>query len=91
MKRLKPTTQFDFTNEDLQFVIELAKVGHVHLLSNQVSLISIKEYDETASLEFKDIMGKEKCAGLQLPANWVIEWVGSSKNRLSITFGVKKT
>lgn len=90
MKKLKPGTSYDFNEADLQFVVELAKVGHVHLLSNQVSLITTREYDENASMEFKDIMSEEKCDGLRLPHNWCIEWIGSSKKGISITFGVKK-
>lgn len=88
--KLKPSTTFDFTDDDLLFVIELAKVGHVSLLSNQVSLISKPGYSETNNLNFKDSMGKYKCNGLQLPANWCIEWIGVNNNILHVTFGVKK-
>jgi hypothetical protein len=35
MNKLKPGTSYDFNEADLQFVLELAKVGHVHLLSNK--------------------------------------------------------
>lgn len=88
--KLKPSTTYDFTKEDYDFVIELAKVGHVSLLSNQVSLISKPGYSDSGSLDFKDNMGGKKCPGLQLPANWCIEWVGVNNNILHVTFGVKK-
>lgn len=29
--KLKPLTSYDFSKADLEFVLELAKVGHVHL------------------------------------------------------------
>jgi hypothetical protein len=41
-------------------------------------------------MSFTDIMSQEKCDGLRLPHNWCIEWIGSSKKGLTITFGVKK-
>lgn len=90
MKKLKPGTSYDFSEADLRFVIELAKVGHVHLLSKQVSLTKESGYDESASINFTDIINKEKCDGLQLPSNWVIEWIGCSKKGVCVTFGVKK-
>lgn len=90
MEKLKPSTNYSFNENDLKFVVELAKVGHVHLLSNQVSLITTNDYSEGAAMDFKDSMNEEKCDGLRLPHNWCIEWIGSSKSKLHITFGVKK-
>lgn len=90
MEKLKPSTNYSFNENDLKFVVELAKVGHVHLLSNQVSLITTNDYSEGAAMDFKDSMNEEKCDGLRLPQNWCIEWIGSSKSKLHITFGIKK-
>lgn len=92
--KLKPSTSYEFSKSDLEFVLELAKVGHVHLLSNQVSLVSIKETGQSSSsLSFKEWTGSDesnKCDGMQLPSNWVIEYIGASDNKLHVTFGVKK-
>lgn len=84
---LKPHTVYGFSTSDLEFVLEIAKVGHVHLLSNQVSLLtdqtfSFKEYGEEES---------KKCDGLKIPDNWAIEHIGKKDNYLYITFGVKKS
>lgn len=87
MKKLRPSTNYSFTREDLDFVLELAKVASVHLLSNQVSLMKRANYDENASLTFNDT--REKCFGLQLPENWFIEWIGFSKGCLNMTFAVR--
>jgi hypothetical protein len=88
--KLKPNTSYDFSKEDYEFVIELAKVGHVHLLSNQVALITEPGYSESSSLTFKDNMGDRKSPGLVLPPNWCIEWIGGSEKSLRVIFGVKK-
>jgi len=91
MNQLKPTTGYHFSEADLKFVLELAKVGSVHLLSSQVSLTSRKE-SSTLNLTFKDYGGTEgkSCDGLKLPDNWVIENIYSSGDVLSVLFGVKK-
>lgn len=87
--KLKPNTTYRFSESDLKFVCELAKVGHVHLLSEQVSLITIATSGDL-SLSFKDYgtEGRE-CLGLKMPDNWVIEWVGAGDKFLKVTFGVK--
>ena len=87
MINLKPTTSFTFTKDDLDYVLQLAKVGHVNLLSSQVSLIT-----KDKSFNFKvynDDKNKE-CKGLTMPSNWCIEFIGTSENFICITFGVKK-
>jgi hypothetical protein len=85
--KLKPTTRYTFSPADLEFVLELAKVGHVHLLSSQVSLTGF----DGKWFSFKDFGDSHTtCNGLQLPPNWVIEWVGFSGDIIKITFGVAK-
>lgn len=87
--KLKPNTSYRFSESDLKFVCELAKVGHVHILSEQVSLMSQSVSGDT-SLSFKDYgTGDRECLGLSLPDNWVIEWIGASDKFLKVTFGVK--
>lgn len=98
---LKPTTSYDFSKEDLAFVLELAKVGHVHLLSNQVLLIEVNEpsHHSSSSLTFKEYGGTDnkKCDGLVLPSNWVIEHISGIGHHqicgvqsIQITFGIKR-
>lgn len=89
MIKLKPNTTYTHSQADLQFVLELAKVGHVHLLSSQVSLISEKRNSE---ISFKDwgSVGEKECKGLKIPENWHIEYIGIVDEALHITFGVSK-
>lgn len=96
--KLKPTTSYDFTKADLEFVLELAKVGHVHLLSSQVSLCVFKDYDNSIGFSFVDYTGNEKCNGLTLPSNWTIESIYATGHhqitgvqKLSITFKVTRS
>lgn len=81
---LKPNTSYDFSDEDLLFVIQLAKVGSVHTLSSQVVLTS------KTSIEFKENVGEHKCPGLRLPENWVIEYISAHEEQVHITFKVGK-
>ncbi len=90
--KLKPNTTYSFSKSDLEFVCELAKVGHVHLLSDQVSVIQ-HNASGGANISFKEYGGggDKQCFGLKLPDNWVIEWIGCDAEckYLKITFGVK--
>ena len=97
--KLKPTTSYDFSKSDLDFVLEIAKVGHVHLLSNQVSLVVFKEHDSSIGMTFMDYGGGDdkKCIGLQLPDNWYLENIYAQGHhelkgvlKLSLTFKVLK-
>jgi hypothetical protein len=86
--KLNPNTDYCFSEADYAFCIELAKVGHVHLLSCQVSLTS------KGGISFIERVGEKKVAGLTLPDNWCIEYIGSSPvdqhhAGITITFGVK--
>jgi len=87
MEKLKKNTKYDFNENDYLFMRELMKVGYVHTLSSQVSLLSrdkvieFKEFGDTESL---------RTNGLVLPENWCIEYIGSADNFLKITFGVSK-
>lgn len=85
--KLNPSTTYSFLKEDLDFVLELAKVGHVHLLSDQVTLLSEKN-----GLSFKTYGNDSEkgCDGLKLPDNWFIEGIYTKgEQSLSITFRVK--
>jgi hypothetical protein len=87
---LKPTTNYRFSESDLQFVLELAKCGHVHLLSNQVSMIDVRSSGNRPNFTFKEygITDMVGCEGLKMPENWVIEGIYTDDNSLNITFGV---
>jgi hypothetical protein len=82
MQELSTSIEYSLTQKDKMFAMELAKIGHVHLLSNQVSL---KSKD---SIQFKDYLDGVK--GLILPDNWVIEYIGYSDGMVHMTFGVHK-
>jgi hypothetical protein len=86
MYKLKPNTSYDFSEADLQFAMELAKVGFVNLSSSQVTLRSSK------GLQFKDYGSDDKCEGLVLPPNWAIESIYHSEESKSVgvLFSVKK-
>ena len=84
--KLQTKTDYIFSKEDLDFVLELAKVGGVNLLSSQVRLISEKE-----GFSFKEYHNDGGgCDGLKIPENWVIEFIGRKGENTAITFGVKK-
>ncbi len=82
---LKKNTTYRLSKADKEFAMELAKIGHVHFLSDQVTLKAMSE----KSLSFKEY-GEKSCDGLVLPENWVIEFVGVVNGGVSITFGIKK-
>ena len=90
MQNLKPKTQYHFSKEDLEFIIELVKVGYVHMLSSQVTLHSRK------CIQFKEFSGdNDGCDGLKLPENWIVEGIygepiGQYDADVKITFGIKK-
>jgi len=93
MKNLKPSTDYRLTEADWRFVCELAKVGYVHVLTNQVSLIAETTGRKDAhSISFVEYGGGDenrRCQGLKLPDHWLIEHISSSSERLSITFFIK--
>lgn len=82
---LNVKTTYRFSEADLKFAIELAKIGDVHLLSDQVTL---KSHDNKSNLSFKEY-GDNGSDGLQIPANWFIEWIGSKGDIVNVTFGIK--
>lgn len=87
---LKPSTDYHFSEYDKAFAMELAKIGHVHFLSNQVILKAWPTSNGgTSQLNFVEY-GDKGCVGLVLPSNWAIEWIGSDVNHLSVTFGVTR-
>ena len=90
--RLKPTTTYSYSKADLDFCTELMKIGHVHIMSSQVVMKVLKESHSSAiSFSFKEFASEGKgCDGLKLPDNWVVEYIFSDGNQLSITFGVHK-
>lgn len=84
--KFKPSTSYRFTKEDMDFVLELSKIGYVKLLSCQVSLVS-----DDKGLSFKEWSSSDeslRCDGLSLPDNWVIEGIWFRENGISVTFGV---
>lgn len=86
--RLKPSTSYTFTEADLEFVLELSKVGHVHLLSSQVELYLGKDIGSNG-VSFVDGYGSDsKCPGLTLPSGWVIEGIWYREKGVSVTFRV---
>ncbi len=84
--KLKPNTRYRLSEADKAFVLELAKVGHVNLLTHQVSLRSSKKYGGSG-LSFKET-GGNGCPGLVIPKNWVIEYIGTDDDILHVTFGI---
>lgn len=91
--KLKPGTSYGFTPEDYEFILELTKVGAVHILSHQVQLLDInvgKTNTPTGhGFGFKDVsQSKNPCNGLTLPDGWVIENIYTMDCGTSITFGV---
>lgn len=85
--KLKPSVRYSFSKEDLEFALELAKVGQICLLSSQVCLQSTKN----APILFTDSAGETVCDGLQLPSNWLIEGIYQDDQYISVTFGVRKS
>ena len=84
---LRPTTTYDLTEADKAFCFELSKVGYVHLLSNQVVLMSDKD-----GVSFKTYSPDDEkcCEGLSLPSNWVVESIYARDDKIQVTFGVNK-
>ena len=71
---------YNFTQEDLDFAIQLAKIGNVHLYSSQVKLSS----HNTSALNFKESFP----AGIKFPKNWGIEYMNGNERGISVTFNV---
>ncbi len=91
--KFKSGTSYDFQKEDYDFILELSKVGYVHLLSNQVSFLDEKAgRRESHGFAFKNysVIDNEVCDGFKLPENWLIEHISSDENKLSITFKVMR-
>lgn len=72
-------TVYHFSKSDLDFILSLAKIGHVHMLSSQVILT-----DSGRGISPKNIIGQS----LKLPENWRIEWVSASNDKVNITFEI---
>lgn len=89
--KLKPSTEYRYSDKDMLFIQELMKVGYVRILSQQVVLIDEKVgRNESHNFLFKDYgNGNNKVDGLTLPDNWCIESITSNDNQCRITFGVK--
>jgi hypothetical protein len=87
---LKPSCSYTFNKEDLAFVLELAKVGHVHLLSSQVTLTSYGDSNRFG-FTFKEFGNEVECIGLKMPDNWCIEGIYCREYQMAITFGVEKS
>lgn len=85
MVKLRPSLSQIFTHADYEFCKELMKVGHVHTLSHQVELIHNKAY-----LSFADNVGDNKCEGLKLPDNWLIESVSGCEGQVRMLFRIRK-
>lgn len=67
---LKPNTNYELNAEDINFSVQLAKVGSVHFLSSQVILTAA----EGKGLKFHECNSSGViCEGLKLPDSWIIE------------------
>ncbi len=88
MQKLNPNCTYTFSEDDLKFVLELAKVGFVNLSSSQVVLVT---RGSDKSINFKTHGGTQECLGLILPDNWVIEYISATDHGIHITFGVLKS
>jgi hypothetical protein len=89
----KDGTSYDYSQADYDFILQLSKVGYVHLLSSQVSFMDERAgRRESHGFSFKNysINNNESCDGFKLPDNWLIEHISSDENKLSITFKVSK-
>lgn len=72
---LKPNTNYELNAEDINFSVQLAKIGSVHLLSSQVLLTAIGE----KGLSFYECSSSGVvCYGLELPNSWSIESIFSN-------------
>lgn len=85
----KPNCTYNFSDSDLKFIIQLAKVGKVNILSNQICLTSC----ENQKLVFLDYgrgeSNERACDGMTLPDGWIIEGIYTEKDGCpSITFGI---
>ena len=85
--KLSPTTNYCFTEEDFRFILELAKVGYVNLLTYQVLLIT----GAKKGFAFKYSGDENECKGLQLPQDWYIETIYPQGDSIQITFRVDHT
>lgn len=68
MYKLNKSVTYSFNEDDYKLILELCKVGHVNILSSQVSLKSEKGW---GFVEY----GDNRCKGLVLPDKWVIEGI----------------
>jgi hypothetical protein len=73
--------QYNFNQQDKDFIYELTKVGRVDITSSQVTLSPKNRTEFQVSNAFPD--------GIKLPNNWVIQYMGSSDSGLYLTFQVK--
>jgi hypothetical protein len=91
----KADSSYDFSKEDYDFILELSKVGYIHILSRQVSFMDDragrKEFSHSFPFKNYSINDKAACDGFKLPDNWIIEHISSDENRLSITFAITRT
>ncbi len=94
VNNFKDTCSYDFSKADYDFILELSKVGYVHLLGSQVAFMDDragrKETNHIFSFKNYSINKNEACDGFKLPDNWLIEYISSDENKLSITFKVSK-
>ena len=74
----KPTCQYYFSDNDYKFIIQLAKVGSVHVLSKQVRLTSCSN-EQLTFLDYGDGNDDRACLGMTLPDGWIIEGVHVNK------------
>lgn len=87
----KPTCQYYFSDNDYKFIIQLAKVGSVHLLSRQVRLISHDKDTLTFLCHVKDNDDDRNCLGMVLPDGWIIENIYvNAEGHSVVTFGVNR-
>lgn len=86
----KPNCQYQFSDSDCKFIIQLAKIGEVHLLSKQVRLTSYNN-ENLAFLDYGDGNGSLACLGMTLPDGWIIEGVHVNKFGFPVViFGVNR-
>jgi hypothetical protein len=88
--QLKPSMSCSLNADDKAFVLELAKVGHVNILTSQVSLMVAAKRENYATINFSDNASTPKCEGLQLPSNWAIEYISYHEDMLKLLFTVSK-
>lgn len=85
---LKPNTNYELNAEDINFSVQLAKVGSVHLLSSQVLLTAT----ENKGLKFQECSSSGVvCDGLQLPSSWSIESIFTNTDgKVEVLFRVNR-